>query len=453
MTKAAPQAALWTKILIAVLSVVIGMGTVARAADLPLAATSPLTGVAFDDRPLQLPVQRNFQMAMLTAGSEMGRSCGKMEAYGWRMGQAEQARVNQIFNNTVDRMRLMGFTIAPQTISSVSSDITLFTADRSDRHFIFLWSAGELGLVMTLCETTAPLSPTYKASPLVPSVQTFPVPTDVVSTQLAAPSRNATKEISDNFTPLGQWTGTYTCAQGLTGGTLEVHHLRGQNFDGVFKFYPTAKNTTVPEGSYEVYGQYDQTSKRILINPGTWIHHPAHFYDTVMVGSFDPIHQSFSAYFQGITGCTSFEARREGQTPHADIGKKHHAKPKKHVVKKHAAKKKKAAVKKAEPVAAETPAPIPSTMPTLPADAVGVPVPSNLPVAAPAVPAASAVPAAPVPVAPAVAPASVPATSAAPAPAAGLTVIPVTPGYGAAPAPVPTGTPAPDAGITLPGTK
>ena len=48
----------------------------ARAADLPLAVGSPLAGIAFDDKPLALPVQENFQMALLTAGSELGLSCG-----------------------------------------------------------------------------------------------------------------------------------------------------------------------------------------------------------------------------------------------------------------------------------------------------------------------------------------------------------------------------------------
>ena len=63
----------------------------AMANDLPLAAGSPLTGVSFDDRPLLLPVQRNFQMAMLTASSQIGRSCGRMESYGWRMAQTGTA--------------------------------------------------------------------------------------------------------------------------------------------------------------------------------------------------------------------------------------------------------------------------------------------------------------------------------------------------------------------------
>ena len=52
-----------------------------------------------------------------------------------------------------------------------------------------LVSAGELGLVMNLCETSAPVSATYRPSPLVPSVQIFPVPADVVSSRLEAPSK------------------------------------------------------------------------------------------------------------------------------------------------------------------------------------------------------------------------------------------------------------------------
>src|SRR5580704_17065555 len=103
-----------------------------RAADLPLAAGSPLAGFQFDDRPLILPVQQNFQMALLTASSELGRSCGKMEAYGWRMRQSEQQRVDQIFNNTVDRLRALGYVVETQNPSSVSRDVTMFSADRPD---------------------------------------------------------------------------------------------------------------------------------------------------------------------------------------------------------------------------------------------------------------------------------------------------------------------------------
>lgn len=287
----------------------------AWAIDLPLAAASPLTGVAFDDRPLLLPVQRNFQMAMLTAGSELGRSCGHMEAYGWRMGQAEQGRVNQIFNNTVDRLRLLGFAITPQTLTSVSKDITLFTADRSDKHFMFLWSAGELGLVLNLCETTAP-APSFSRvrQPLAPSVQVFPVPVEDMRPRAATGLTKGKDSVGYEFSPLGDWVGGYTCAQGYTGGTLSIDSVKGDNFEGVFKFYSTDKNPLVPGGSYKIYGQYDPESKRVLINPGKWLNRPHGFYNTVIVGNFDATKDTFSAYFQGVSGCTSFEAKRETLT-------------------------------------------------------------------------------------------------------------------------------------------
>jgi len=369
-----------------------GFAMQARAAELPLAAASPMTGVAFDDRPLLLPVQRNFQMAMLTASSELGRSCGKMEAYGWRMGQAEQGRVNQIFNNTVDRLRLLGYSIAPQTLTSVSTDITLFTADHANKHFLFLWSAGELGLVLNLCETSAPLKSAYRASNLVPSVQVFsPQMDDVVSGHL-----EAARKYSGNFSPMGDWVGGYTCAQGYTGGTLQISEIHGKNFNGVFKFYPTPKNRSVPVGSYYVYGQYDAESNRILINPGAWIQRPKSFYNTVLVGGFDPVKDSFSAYFQGVSGCTSFEAT------HVENGKSVPApthKPKKHDVKKKKAVKK--SVVKAAPVASDlaVSAPVVSTpaIPPAPApldDKKDAGIVLTPPPVVPAAPASAPVPAA-----------------------------------------------------------
>jgi hypothetical protein len=393
------SATFWTKVILsAVLAVVVTLfATQTYAADLPLAAASPLTGVAFDDRPLLLPVQRNFQMAMLTASSEMGRSCGKMEAYGWRMSQTEQARVNQIFNNTVDRMRMTGYAIAPQKLTSLSSDITLFTADRPDKHFIFLWSAGELGLVMTLCETSAPLPVSQRPQSLVPSVQTFPVPMDVVSSGLDALGKNALKDPGNKFTPVGEWIGGYTCAQGYTGGTLKILHMKGQDFDGEFKFYPTPRNPTVPAGAYTVFGEYDPDSKRILINPGKWIQRPRNFYNTVIVGSFDAARDTFSAYFQGINGCTSFEAKRAGE-PYVD-----HVPP----LHKKLVKKKKKIVKKptSAPVTQTDLSPIgtaPVVAPLLapaavaPATAPSSPALPKVPSLQPTGPTAAAPPAAPV---------------------------------------------------------
>jgi hypothetical protein len=338
-----------------------------RAGDMPTAAGSPIAGISFDDRPLILPVQRNFQMAMLTVSSELGRSCGRMEAYGWRMDSQEQDRVNRLFNNTVDRMRAQGYVVESKFSSSISRDVTLFTADRTDRHLIFLWSAGEIGLVMVLCETSAPLSSSAfgMASREQDSGQPADMPSHLPMAQTIRSSKQGTqpqesvsysaagKRMHADFSPVGSWSGSYTCAQGTTGATLKIDKMKGDQFEGTFSFYPTAKNPYVPKGKYAVFGEYDADSYRILINPGKWMERPANFYSTIMIGSFDPVAKTFSGYFQGITGCTSFEADNSAQ---GDDGAK--ASSVKVQPKKAATPKKKATPKKVAPKPKKTtPAP------------------------------------------------------------------------------------------------
>jgi len=329
------------------------------ASNLPTAAGSPIAGIAFDDSPLMLPDHRNFQMAMITASSEMGRSCGKMESYGWRLSPEEQNRVNLIFNNTVDRLRAQGFTVQSHESKNVSFDVTLFTADRADKHLLTLWSAGEIGLVMVLCETSKPVAPT--STNFILQENKSSVTSDHIKMAKEVRSGIVDKPVQltrtgkvlyEDFTPKGKWTGKYTCIQGTTGATLSINSLRGDQFKGTFSFYPTDKNPFVPKGKYKVFGEYDRDSQRILMNPGKWIKRPKGYYNTIMIGSFDPVNMTFSAYFQGITGCTSFEAKYD-ETVHKKIKKKKKKKirkkrkhVKKHVKKKTIKKKAKKIVKK-----------------------------------------------------------------------------------------------------------
>jgi hypothetical protein len=354
----------------------------ANASDMPTAAGSPIAGITFDDRPLLLPEQRNFQMAMLTASSELGRSCSHIESYGWRMAPNEQQRVNQIFNNTVDRMRAQGFIVESKSPSTVAHDVTLFTADRPDKHLIFMWSAGEIGLVMVICETSPPLAlPPSQVVPLrgQPGRKTSAFAAATNPYKASEKLTLTGKPVVEGFSPLGDWVGSYTCAQGTTGGALRITRLHGEQFEGEFRFYPTTKNPTVESGSYLVFGEYDRDSNRILINPGKWLKRPSGYYNTVMIGSFDPVAKTFSAYYQGITGCTSFEARysKSSAEEESDLTKGHH---KKAVKAKTKAKHKKAMIKK--PVKA----PEPEKTTTAPA------APSSEPAATPASPNADAQP-------------------------------------------------------------
>lgn len=372
----------------------------AQNVDLPTAPASPIAGIAFDDPPLVLPVQRNFQMAMLLSSSELGRSCGKMEAYGWRLADTEQQRVNQIFNNTVDRLRAQGYAVEAQKANAVSSDVTLFSADRPDKHLVFLWSAGEIGLVMVMCETSAPLSPIPEnLLKKADGTQNLAMPTPLSPAEKGAgavlpegrsyaralqTSRTtvAGRPYYENFSPIGSWSGTYTCAQGTTGATLRIKKLKGDRFEGSFSFFPSLKNPYVPKGEYLVSGEYDADTMRILINPGKWIERPKDYFNTIIIGSFDPVAESFSGYFQGIMGCTSIEAKLD----RADRGQKDDkpgVKAKKKIVKKSAKKPtKKAAKKKIEKIE-ELALPTPLAPP---AKATGAPMPLTAPEVAPGLP-------------------------------------------------------------------
>lgn len=436
------------KISLQLLGVMVGMfmSWSAQATDLPLAASSPLSGITFEDRPLALPVQRNFQMAMLTASSELGRSCSRMEAYGWRMAQSEQARANQIFNDAVDSLQGLGYTVEAQAPTSVSHDITMFTADRADHHFITMWSAGELGLVMVLCEASPPYH--YRnATSSKPSVQVFQPPQDILQSKLEAPRGKVRNHSVANFSPVGDWVGGYTCEQGYTGGTLQIAHLNGENFDGFFRFYPTPKNPYALSGRYAVFGQYDRASQRILINPGKWLQRPKNYYNTIMVGSFDPITRTFSAYFQGINGCTSFEAQAASEDyVGRDTAEK--KKPKKKKAKK--AAKKKITSAPVTDTGSVLSAPV---APALPAGSATMPVPNAAPAAlvapasvapAPPAPAASSVATPPTsaptsaPAAPEAAPASIvlPAPEQPAAQPATAAPVSITPPAVAPPAPI-----------------
>lgn len=313
----------------------------ARAADLPRAAESPLSGLVFDDKPITLPLARNFEIAMTAVSRELGRSCSAVESYGWRLGAGEQGRVNQIFAQTVDRLRALGYAVKPQAPRSVSSDVTVFTAARPDRDLMFVWSAGELGLVLLVCDAQPPAPAKDKAVKAAGgkkgalTAATVPLP--------EAKEKAAKKDFVDpypKFSPKGRWIGGYSCAQGYTGGTLTISSVSGESFKGVFRFYPTPQNQSVPAGSYYVSGQYDKETKRILIEPGAWIHHPDDFYTAIMIGTFNPERKKFSGVFQGVNGCTSFEAKYSDGNVAAELDKAKGKKAAKKKAKKTAFKKK-----------------------------------------------------------------------------------------------------------------
>ncbi len=72
---------------------------------------------------------------------------------------------------------------------------------------------------------------------------------------------------------IGDWQGSYHCAQGHTGLTLTINAQSGKTFSGLFHFYSLPDNRNVPEGCFAVSGTFG-ASHKIAISGGAWITHP-----------------------------------------------------------------------------------------------------------------------------------------------------------------------------------
>lgn len=122
------------------------------AADPPSTPNLELAGISFDDPPMRLPVTPNLHRAMNQIAGDLGKHCSVQEAYGWRVQQTEQERVNGIFSSAATKLSEAGYNLTPQTPPSATRDITIFLAQRPAQDLLFLWSAGELGLVLLVCD-------------------------------------------------------------------------------------------------------------------------------------------------------------------------------------------------------------------------------------------------------------------------------------------------------------
>jgi hypothetical protein len=157
------------------------------AADPPTNPNLVLAGISFDDPPLPLPVTPNLQQALNQIAGDIGRHCAKQEAYGWRLQQTEQERVNGIFSDTATKLNGAGYNLVPQTPPSATRDITIFLAERAQQDLLFLWSAGELGLVLLVCEAQS--SVTAIDQPAAEPVATEPAPSLKPSAKVKQPTK------------------------------------------------------------------------------------------------------------------------------------------------------------------------------------------------------------------------------------------------------------------------
>ncbi|PSB16410.1 hypothetical protein C7B65_21585 [Phormidesmis priestleyi ULC007] len=108
----------------------------------------------------------------------------------------------------------------------------------------------------------------------------------------------------------GQWVGTYTCSQGITGVTVAIDQV-GNKVIADFSLYPVPENPNVPRGMARYEGDFNSTSLRMRFPRGTWINKPASSWTAFpFQGQFDEALKTFSGEIDGHR-CTTVNLKRK----------------------------------------------------------------------------------------------------------------------------------------------
>ena len=108
----------------------------------------------------------------------------------------------------------------------------------------------------------------------------------------------------------GDWEGSYTCSQGLTGLDLTIQSSRTTNkLKATFTFYPLPGNPRSPVGVYEMTETY-YSAAQIVLNPSRWIHQPSAYGMVGLVGAL-----SGSKFSGTVVGCSTFSVQKQTGHP------------------------------------------------------------------------------------------------------------------------------------------
>lgn len=119
-------------------------------------------------------------------------------------------------------------------------------------------------------------------------------------------SRRYEKSIIDRYSKgfSGNWVGTYSCNQGITGLTLNIS-TTSSDMEAVFNFYPTKQNPHIQPGSFSLAGQFSEGGS-FNLHPKAWIKRPPGYR---MVGLSGKLNSDFSK-ISGLvkfSGCSNFQ--------------------------------------------------------------------------------------------------------------------------------------------------
>ena len=130
-----------------------------------MADRSPLSGLAFEDKPVKLEDKGAFRDLMSKVAADSRRSCGPLEIYGWEVGEDDQAQVDKLEKLVNGYFRQQRFFVREAKANIIwNADADAFTADKDTLHLLVLLSLSPSptrertsDLVLLICE--APVLP------------------------------------------------------------------------------------------------------------------------------------------------------------------------------------------------------------------------------------------------------------------------------------------------------
>lgn len=119
---------------------------------------------------------------------------------------------------------------------------------------------------------------------------------------------------------LGEWVGTYTCAQGLTGLTLSIAEATPTGAQAMFHFYADPRNPNVPSGCFAMDGNYEPATGQLQLVGRDWLQRPSGYRFVSFNGNIDAEGRDFHGLVTGAPRCTTFNLTRQPSPapPHAE---------------------------------------------------------------------------------------------------------------------------------------
>lgn len=115
---------------------------------------------------------------------------------------------------------------------------------------------------------------------------------------------------------VGDYSGQYTCSQGLTGMTVRLSPPRAGTVDATIVFFAHPDNPGVPSGCYTAHGRI-QADGHLVLSPDAWLYRPSDSWSMTVLDGVVSANGAFAGRVVAPhypSACSTFALRR-GATP------------------------------------------------------------------------------------------------------------------------------------------